>query len=278
MPTPYQNRIVADGPVAYWPLGDVATSLTADDLIGARASGTIAGTVTRGVAGVPGSGATAMAFDGVTGRIDAPAIPSIQAAHTFEAWMKFPRGGNLDNAMVVTRQGILHGCFRFRARSVTVNPASLVVDYPFFVNYSTAAIVSYDAWHHAVVTFDGTTVTGYVDGAVDAQTAMPGFTDAEALAVPLSIGLGADVTNQPVTLQDVAVYTRALTPTEVAAHYALRRRRIAILPLWRNAPGIDVEIPTPDFGFFVTINDVLYVQVSLRADGTHEYIPFKATA
>jgi hypothetical protein len=51
---------------------------------------------------------------------------------------------------------------------------------------------------------------------------------------------------------------------------------IELLPPSREGPGERIKVPVKNFGFAITVNDVLYVHVSDHEDGTYQYIPFSA--
>jgi len=51
---------------------------------------------------------------------------------------------------------------------------------------------------------------------------------------------------------------------------------IVLLPVDRQEPGETVSIPSGDFGFAVTVHDVLYVHVDTTDDGVWRFIPLNA--
>src|SRR5207253_2489267 len=68
-PAGYDAVPRADSPIAYWRLGDAAGS-AASDLVASH-DARLAGGVTAGQPGVTGDGDRSMAFDGVSGRLEA---------------------------------------------------------------------------------------------------------------------------------------------------------------------------------------------------------------
>src|SRR5215510_10188551 len=86
----YSDRVIADGAVAYWRLGETAGT-TAVDSIGGH-NGTISGGVTLNQPGALSDGNRAMAFDG-TGRIDTVWSLTVPTTYTVEAWVKLSVGG-----------------------------------------------------------------------------------------------------------------------------------------------------------------------------------------
>ncbi|HEY6360534.1 MAG TPA: LamG domain-containing protein [Vicinamibacterales bacterium] len=222
---PYRTRVLADGALAYWPLSET-TGTTAEDAAGTR-HGTISGDVTLGAPGV-GAGQTSVDWGAArTGRIDCPALPPCPEGFTLEAWC-YPTG-----------PAVLPDWASYTVLASDISTAGgvrLQLDQSagYLQPWLVAAMaeggaledgfVGLNVWTHVVITHNGTTCTAYVDGvAVQAgDWAVP------ALAVgngPLTIGWqAADATVGWLgRLQDVAIYPRALTATEIADHYALRR-------------------------------------------------------
>jgi hypothetical protein len=216
----YQSTVIADGASAYWPLDD-PSGTTARDLMGTY-DGTISGGVTLALPGVTAE-TTCMSFDGVTGKIDLPPIPSIQAGHTFEAW-SFRTTAPDGTAYMIGRNVDAPGGFNFGHREAFATNHRGTCGYPGIVNFwSDPVYVANDAWHYYVVTHDGTTARFYIDGVATGPGSVVAFTDSSVLSVPLAIGrLSAMGGGRACLLQDVAIYPRALTPAEIAAHYALR--------------------------------------------------------
>ena len=85
-------------------------------------------------------------------------------------------------------------------------------------NGSPAAL---NEWAHLVETFDGTTVKLYVNGALSTSGTASGFT--ANTGAPLLIGssdYGSGPTEPfPGLIDEVAVYNRVLSATEVQLHY-----------------------------------------------------------
>jgi hypothetical protein len=91
-------------------------------------------------------------------------------------------------------------------------------------NATSAASVNDNAWHHLAGTYDGTTVRVYVDGvqagsvAASAAVYYPGGSN----GVAIGRDGNADAAYLAGTIDEVAVYDRALTATEVKRHYDAR--------------------------------------------------------
>jgi len=81
-------------------------------------------------------------------------------------------------------------------------------------------LVNTGAWTHVVITHDGTTATFYVNGVLDRAVAQARTAYTNTTYIAASPGNPADVF--PGSLDEVALYPVALTPTQIAKHYALR--------------------------------------------------------
>lgn len=77
------------------------------------------------------------------------------------------------------------------------------------------------AFHMVTLTYDGATVTGYLDGG-SAQTFSQSGDGSSGLSDLLYLGMQEDGTSIPFSglIDDVAIFTRALSAAEVAAIYA----------------------------------------------------------
>ena len=86
----------------------------------------------------------------------------------------------------------------------------------FQVNSTSLYPANGHVWMHVAATFDGTTMRMYVNGAE--EVAVPGPVSIAAHAVDFGIGAEGDGTNPfHGALDEVKVYNRALTPSEIAA-------------------------------------------------------------
>lgn len=198
VPSAYQARVLDDGASAYWPLGT-----TAEDLVAGN-HGTISGGVTLNQPGVTDDG-TAMVFNGTTGKITTASV-AIPSAATIECWFN-------------TAAGPVRAAFTDSGTTIglgTSGGAKLYLSSAAGVFYGARAVTA-GLWHHAAYVLTGTTVTIYLDGVLDATGAYARSGDSGAGTI------GADAsTFWSGALQDVAIYDRALTLAEIAAHYELR--------------------------------------------------------
>lgn len=94
------------------------------------------------------------------------------------------------------------------------------VDHTHCYTSSTTTITD-NSWHHVVGTYDGTVLKIYIDGNFENQEETGGKTISIS-SNPLSIGNSHDNnTEQPLagSIDEAAVYNRALTAEEILEHY-----------------------------------------------------------
>jgi Concanavalin A-like lectin/glucanases superfamily/Phage head-tail joining protein len=206
-PQPYANLVIADGASHYWRL-DELSGLVAKDIIGG-ATGTISGGVTLNQAGALMDGNKAMVFNGTTGKITTSAL-TLPSICTIELWFKtavsstqlmFFSNRDTSGDILIYREAN-HNIAAYAALAFNVNTPGPAPD---------------GLWHHLVITQDGTTVRFYVDSV--AGTSDTGVRSSSTNPVLI----GADPSNlnwHHGSLDELAIYPTALTPTQIAAHYA----------------------------------------------------------
>jgi hypothetical protein len=208
----YQNKVLADGALAYWPLDDVAGT-TARELVSAK-NGTISGGVTLNVAGV--STNKAMTFNGTTGKIVTGSV-TIPAICTIEGWIKTGSVGTPHKPYISTRLTGTTGDPIYLG--VTIAPVTIFAFYGSSV--VSVKLVGDSIWHQCVVTHDTWTATIYIDGVFDA--ALSAIARNNSTVGPLSIGFDEPTTFYwPSSIADISIYPRMLTPAEITAHYSAR--------------------------------------------------------
>lgn len=219
----WRASVLADGPAAYWPLGDVGGASAADSA-GVHV-GSITGDVARSSTGaVPGDQDTAFGFAG-SGHVavaDAPALRP--AAVSVEAWV---RPDSLGAARtVVSKQapsgaGSVGYALQLRADgryAFTLGEAGAAPVVAAVAATPTAA----GAWAHVVGTWDGSTARIFVDGsAVGSAAGAATITSTEPLRIGRSAGASAEWFVG--RIDEVAVYPAALSAARVSAHHGAAR-------------------------------------------------------
>lgn len=212
----YVNAVLGtSGLVSYWRLDETSGTVAADS------KGTNAGSYVNGVTlGQAGAftGSTAIRCDGANDYVNVPDAASLDVGDVFsyELWAK--RSTLLDDAVLI-HKGVNAPTVHFG--STSHNFWALKKSGASEVAASTRALGDTTAWHHLVATKNGATIRLYMDG-TDVTGSLSNLTMAST-ADPLRLCATATSTfffaGQ---LDDVAVYNRALTASEVASHYAAR--------------------------------------------------------
>jgi hypothetical protein len=212
IPTGYASTVLADSPTAYWRLDDAAGSSTVADASGHGHTGTVQGGVTLGATGVL-SNDSAATFDGRSGSIsiaNTAGLPSGGSPYSLEAWIQSNSTAN---------QGIL-GLGDYAStrgtNALRTAGANGLLNYWWGNDLGAATPDLRAAWHHVVATFDGSTRRIYLDGTQVAQD-----TPGTAAVVLANVRLGQTCCGEYFSgaLDEVAVYTGALSATRVQAHY-----------------------------------------------------------
>ena len=219
------SAVLADGPVAFWRLGD-AGGTTAVDATGHGYNGTYVGGVSPLASGPSNDGAAE--FDGQGGHVSVPDAPALNPKQfSIEAWVNYQdHPGLIQQAIVKVGNYILWylgGEIRFSTyNSVSPPTAALPVG----------------VWTHVVATFDGNnTARLYFNGRlVDGPKVTGAF---QSTGEPLEIGssLYPGYTTWKGGIDEVALYDKVLTPEQIQAHYAQAIYTGAVLDRGNSSPG-----------------------------------------
>ncbi|TCC51353.1 laminin G [Kribbella capetownensis] len=224
--TAYDQIINADGPQAYWRLGEAAGTTTSVDSSGQSNNGTYGGAVL----GQPGAiaGNTAMTATLTSGRMTSEKGYSMPQQFTVEAWVK-QSGTNRGGRIIGFGNSKAGTSATGGDRQLYMRTNGSIV---FGVNDGAQKTLTSTSgkndgqWHHVVGTFDNGAMKLYVDGALAGS--------ASAGTASLYYGwwrLGYDNnTNWPgggasqvgMSIDEGAVYPYALTPVQVQSHFAAR--------------------------------------------------------
>lgn len=142
-----------------------------------------------------------------------------------------------------------------------------------WINAAMSPVVA-NNWYHLVLTYDGTTFVIYVNGVASGSGAVPGFvqvgnrpagdnpgpylyTYAGAGEFVLGWRADADWKTFPGAIDDVAVYNKALTASQVKLHY------LSTVKLTLSKPASDIVLSWP-FGT---------LQAATAVTGTYTNVP-----
>lgn len=214
----YRAAMLSTKPVGYWRFGDsVAATSFADSSGGNHPSTRTGGTL--GVAGLVTDTDTAYQMTGVAGDGGVcPATPSLSPTGplTLSAWYR--RGGGAAAVRVVMRKGSagLSWWMRFEVTNLFIY--QLYTDAVGGVNVVSLAPIVDANPHFAVLTYDGASVSGYMDSVLQGSTGQAGNVTYDGDS--LYFGNTGAAETWDGDLDEFAIHNRALSPSEIAALYA----------------------------------------------------------
>ena len=203
--------------VSYATPGTYAVKLRAQNAAG-RDSLTRTGYLTVLAAG-PSGGSFALLYNGTSKYVDAGPLNLSGAALTLECWVKansfktaFP---NISSLMGMEGSGA-SAMLRLGDASLAANKVQFVLTLNGAdVKVASIASLSPNTWYHLAATYNGAEMKLYVNGALDATQAATGAISANGV-----FALGRNYADSRIldgSLDEVRVFTRALTAAEVAA-------------------------------------------------------------
>ncbi len=211
---PGQETTIVDVPgelAGYWKLEETVGTV-AYDFSANNSTGTIAGGVTATSSCAIGR---CLYFGGVNGYIDVPynANLPINGDFTFSVWVK---DSNV-NAGAIVSQG--DGTDYTAAYLIRYGGAGNTY---FALGNGVSAAYAYfnppvNAWHHVVATVQGTAMSLYLNGSLATSTTFSG--SRQSPTTPLHLGRRSDGYYLTGYLDDVRIYSRALSANEVSSLY-----------------------------------------------------------
>jgi hypothetical protein len=206
-----------------WYKFDETSGTTATDATGRGQDGTFTGSPTLNVsANGASSQGTAIAFNG-SNYMQATGLYDKSTSVSAAAWVRLD-GVDSSGAEVVS----LGDCFRLRLSSGSSGAAASYHNGSTWVTATASQVVLNTSWHHFAAVLDGgSTLKLYVDGVEAASTAASGAISYTGQGSNTRVASHANSsTNVDLTgrVDDVRVFNRAMTPTEV--YYLYRGSRI----------------------------------------------------
>ena len=219
-PKSYSATVLADKPVAYWRMSEM-TGTTMADATSNKNDGRLDGIVMLAQPGpIAGEGSTAIAFDGSTGSAVVPSSFSLQVNWvTIELWINKRADSEFGVYMAKNVAGAggastgwfqllndhHNGGLQFR---VTGDADPILVS---------KATLDLNTWYYVVATYDGVTAKLYINGKLDST--LPAVVSPAQNADPLYIGRRADGFFTNALIAEVAIYPKALSAEQIAAHW-----------------------------------------------------------
>ena len=187
-----------------------------------------------------GSPIKAYRFNGTSDYIRVPSSPSLNMRNklSISFWAHLPvlKGGIVSKLADYTAGNPGYVAFFDSASYPTKMSAGVQSASPTFQAHSTANVGT-SGWNHWVVVYDGASMSLYRNGVLDSNIAAPGVTNmynASDLYLGRTIAwdssLGAAAGYMQGSLDDIRIYSRNLTASEVRALYASERANISLAP------------------------------------------------
>jgi len=217
-PNGYAAAVDADGPVAYWPMDDVTSTL--DDYTTNGHDGTLNPSYTQSVTG-PINGSDATQYDN-SGYAEIPhdSVFNPTGDYTIEGHFRWESDGS---------PGMLYGKFDLSSPypGPTVFADGDTVGYsPGSLHFRDNAVGGYavdsvtpglndGTWRHLAFVRRGTSLEIWIDGRLDASTSMPGLTSFSNSNVSYILGRPGGVQTVDGAADELAFYDKALSPADI---------------------------------------------------------------
>jgi autotransporter-associated beta strand protein/parallel beta-helix repeat protein len=267
----YGNAVVSSGPAGYWHL-DETGGTTAADASGNGNQGIYSSGVTLGISGVlPTVSDNAAQFHGNNDSLSIPDNAAFKPAQiTVEAWVKPDPASPYYRGLVVKTSnagwGDGYGIVRVGGDNTNIR---------FFVNnYNTTQVqgaIAVGQWSHVVGTYDGANLKLYINGVLAGSLAYSGPINHST--APLLIGSGGSGYDWLGTIDETAVYGRALSAAEIQGHYlhgiAFGTANLDLMVPGNPNPIMNIASNVPNNGQFLwtvpnTIGDNYQIRVTVN--------------
>lgn len=266
-PSSYSGTVLADSPVAYYRMNETSGT-TATDSSGHGYNGTFGSSVALGGAGlVPGD--TAPTFPGGTASaatiLRSPSNSALAPTGSLsvEFWVNVPSSVTT-NSQILFTQSFADGNSNY--------PSYISLDSgtpPYFtvqINTANGVVAAYPAAvlgakNHVVLTWNGSTLTGYVNGVVaDSATGSGTIVNYASPYAGLTVGGPGDAhTGFAGAVGEFAIYNTALSAARVQAHYNAGTSGSTGTTVWQTGGGTVGQylLPTPGDGQCAGVGPVI---------------------
>jgi YVTN family beta-propeller protein len=229
--TGYQQVVTGDAPAGYWRL-DETSGTTAANTTGAANNGTYTN-VTLNQPGLLASASNrAASFSGTNSRVQIASNTAIRptAAVTLEAWIKpttIPASGFASVASKAESYSLQFNSGRMEFTIIQSGTRRRL--------QAPAGAVAVGGTYHVVGVYNGTTQSLYINGSLAASAALTGAITANNNALYIGSWNGSSEFFRG-TIDEVAVYSTALTASQVTNHYTTGTT--VLVALVQNAPDV----------------------------------------
>lgn len=203
------------GLAGYWHF-DEATSTVAYDTSGIGNNGTLTGSPTWQTSSECKTG-ECLSFNGTTGYVSAgTSVPDVESAYTISMWVYATAKGGLFSRSVgsgwLDERLVLHQYSSNKLRLTHSNGSA-------YNTVDSSADFPLNQWVHVAVTWDGSSANFYFDGALDVTRALTRATEHSGVKTWIGRveGLGSNYFTGKI--DEVRVYNRALSATEILNLY-----------------------------------------------------------
>jgi hypothetical protein len=218
------QAFVTDGLIGFWTLDESdIDGDTVKDVFG-DTDGTIVGDPET----VAGQIEEGMKFDGVEDRVEIPKSLMVGLeSFTIECWFNYENSSNW-RWMVGGGPEWNYGLGMCIYSGSNIVRYHLKTDKGSFYSGNGTTSLNPGDWYHIAYTYDGKTVTSYVDGELDFLQLLSGVVQID----PTTLAIGAGYWNNSEyfvgIIDEVRIYDRALTEDEVKRNYEVRFNTIAV--------------------------------------------------
>jgi len=206
----YQPAARPLGLVSWWPAEGNYTDIISGNN----------GTASGGTAFAPGEVGQAFSFNGVDGKIQVADNANLDVSQiTIEAWVN-PRSSGQGRPILQKRSSSNIGGYTFETTNSPAGPAN-GLQFVIWIGgvqqtlQTPPNVLALNAWQHVAATFDGATMTIYVNGVQQASLAVSGSIDPDStdpLVMGLNVVNGSDWDG---FTDEVSLYNQALTSTQI---------------------------------------------------------------
>ena len=220
----YTDAILADGPAAYWRLGEPSGTVAYDTSSNGRDGSYVNGPTLGSPGAVPGD--TAVTLNGAGQHASAPYNAALNAdAFTVEAWANVTGGAGTWRAVASSRDWFNSAHYGYVLYASTSNTWQFWVASGGTWQILSGGPIATGQWTHLVASFDGTTMRIYVNGTLVGSKTILSF--GPNTRQRLLIGAGGFGTPEyffPGSIVELVVYPDALAAHRVLDHYSATRR------------------------------------------------------
>ena len=251
--TGYQALVLASAPISYWPLNETSGT-TAVDMASGLNNITYGGTYTLGDVSLRNDGNTSVLFTSATtaagGNTGVAYNNSLNPSQfTVEFWYKHLNATTAQYLVSLQDRSGTPAANRLGYAFQQHNAATrFQFTYGKPGNNNGTLTSSTDlvlgSVYHVVATYDGTNMSMYVNGVLN-TTIVDTYVPATPTQPGFTIGSRNGNTSAPSNIQDVALYSRALSAAEILSHYTGAPATLSYAD-WATAHGIGGQAASAD--------------------------------